>query len=483
MGFFQKFAARMSEPVQDVPFQASWDQLRELAYGGKLPGDTGSEEAAWGFYNTVPELHAGVNTTAAVISRMNYAVFERTETGLRPVKDPRVLTPVIELFDGGVAQVMTADGRLTQVQRMGQGPLIRNMALNYMVPGRMLLIRIGGIWNVYSCDQVSINPGTATTGGTVTIQTLNGANIYRQEDVQIRSLIRPHPQNPSLWDSPVRSLGVTLDTIKVLTGVIRGAGYSRLFWGSILHVSDKFRTPRLNAASAVQYGNDYFTYALNEKMNEQLRDANNAPKPIIVSGPDSAEIKSIKVYDDLPENAEQLMRLMWQRVAVGLDVPAELLTGENMSSHLARWQVEESIVKLHGETTGQEIATALKLLIFDDIWASMGYDPDKFVIKVDASSLSKRPLSNLEKLNLLSGVAELTGMTLRAEDILREFDIYPDALVDAQATKVPPAATPAPNLTGRNRVFNPDTEDTALERGMPDDVSAPTRLQRERIYS
>lgn len=476
MGFFQRFAARMSEPMQPVQtFQASLDQLREMAYGGRLPSDVGSEEAAWRFYDTIPELHFGVNTTANVIARMDYTVFQRTETGLRRVTDPKVLAPVIQTFDGGIARAETTSGELVPVQRMGQGPLIRSMALNYMVPGRMFLVRIAGIWNVYSVDQLSINPGLPNgEGGTVAVETFNGTKTFHAKDVKIRAYTHPHPKNPALWDSPVRALGTTLDTIHVLTNVIRSAGYSRLFWGSILHVSDKFRTPRLNPAAAVQYGNDYFTYMLNEKMKEVLGNINTVPTPIIVSGPDSAEIKSISVYDDLPANAEALMRLMWQRVAVGLDVPAELLTGENMSSHLSRWQVEESIVKLHGETTGAEIAWALKLLIFDEIWEALGYDPSQFIIKVDASALTRRPLSNLEKLNLFNSVAELTGKTLPARDMLREFDIYPDVLVDSEMAK--PTAVPP-----RSRAFSPEVEDTALERGMPDDVSRPTQLLAERL--
>ncbi len=477
MGFFERFAARMSEPVPHAQdFQASLEQLREMAYGGRLPTDVGSEEAGWKFYDTIPELHFGVNTTSNVVARMEFNVFQRTETGLRRVVDPKVLAPVIEVFDGGIATATTAGGELVPIQRMGQGPLIRNMALNWMVPGRMFLVRIAGIWNVYSVDQLSINPGDKDGhGGTVAVETVNGSKIFRAEDVAIRPLVRSHPKNPTLCDSPVRALGVTLDTIHVLTNVIRSAGYSRLFWGSILHVSDKFRTPRLNPAAAVQYGNDYFTYMLNEKMKEVLGNINTVPTPIIVSGPDSAEIKSISVYDDLPENAESLMRLMWQRVAVGLDVPAELLTGENMSSHLSRWQVEEAIVKLHGETTGAELGTALKLLIFDDIWAEMGYDPSDFVIKPDASALARRPLSNLEKINLFNSVAELTGKTLTARDLFREFDIYPGVLVDSDMAK--PAAT----VNSRNRMFTPEVEDNALARGMPDDVSTPTRLMAERI--
>lgn len=445
-----------------------------MAYGGQLPGDTGSEEAAWRFYDSIPELHFGVNTTANVIARMEYNVFQRTESGLRQVKDLEVIKPVRDVFDGGVANVETNGGKLVQVQRMGQGPLIRNMALNWMVPGRMLLVRIAGIWNVYSVDQVTINPGSNGAGGSVVIETNSGSDVFDADDVVIRALVRPHPKNPNLWDSPVRALGTTLDTIHVLTNVIRSAGYSRLFWGSILHVSDKFRTPRLNAASAVQYGNDYFTYALNEKMKEVLQNINTVPAPIVVSGPDSAQIKSISVYDDLPANAEMLMRLMWQRVAVGLDVPAELLTGENMSSHLSRWQVEEAIVKLHGETTGADLATALKLLIFDPIWEAKGYDSSLFVIKPDASALTHRPLSNLEKINLFNSVAELTGKTFTARDMFREFGIYPDILIDSQATN--PSSPPA-----RSRMFGPEVEDTALERGMPDDVSIPTRLLRERL--
>lgn len=483
MGIFDRIAARMNEPIEHVEefanrsyFDgASLDNLRQVAYGGKLPSDVGSEEAAWRFYDSIPELHFGVNTTANVIARMDYTVFQRTETGLRRVVDPKVLAPVTQVFDGGIASAEDVAGELCPIQRMGQGPLIRAMALNYMVPGRMFLVRIAGIWNVYSVDQLSINPGKDDgTGGTVTVETFNGSKTFRSEDVKIRVYTHAHPKNPALWDSPVRALGTTLDTISVLTNVIRSAGYSRLFWGSILHVSDKFRTPRLNPAAAVQYGNDYFTYMLNEKMKEVLKDTNTVPTPIIVSGPDTAEIKSINVYDDLPANAESLMRLMWQRVAVGLDVPAELLTGENMSSHLSRWQVEEAIVKLHGETTGAEIAWALKLLIFDEIWSELGYDASQFIIKVDAGALTRRPLSNLEKINLFNSVAELTGKTLTARDLLREFDIYPDVLVDAETTKttaVPP----------RNRMFNPEVESSAFERGMPDDVSNPTRLMAERI--
>lgn len=482
MGYFERFAARMSEPVEHVQTfarrnyydGAGLEKLQQIAYGGTLPSDVGSEEAAWRFYDTIPELHFGVNTTANVIARMDYKVFERTADGLKLVRDPLILAPVVQLFDGGIATAVTTSGELVPLQRMGQGPLIRTMALNWMVPGRMFLVQLAGIWNVYSVDQISINPGKPDgTGATVSLETVGGSKTFHGHDVKIRPLTRPHPKNPALSDSPVRSLGTTLDTITVLTNVIRSAGYSRLFWGSILHVSDKFRTPRLGAAAAVQYGNDYLLYALNEKMKESS-DGTKVPAPILLSGPDSADIKKIRVYDDLPADAEQLMRLMWQRVAVGLDVPAELLTGENMSSHLSRWQVEEAIVNLHGQTSGQDLATGLKLLILDEAWANMGLEPSRFVLKVDAAGLTQRPLSNLEKLNLFASLAELTGMTLPAEALMNEFGVYPEILV-------PALSATAPTATGRNRMSSPDVEDGAMERGMPDDVSGPTRRLAERL--
>jgi len=81
-----------------------------------------------------------------------------------------------------------------------------------------------------------------------------------------------------------------------------------------------------------------------------------------------------------------------RRLALGLDLPPEILLGQGSTNHWGAWQIEESVIKLQIEPLLARIADALtKGYLRPALKAAGIKDPEKYTFWFDTSPLAIRP--------------------------------------------------------------------------------------------
>lgn len=162
-------------------------------------------------------------------------------------------------------------------------------------------------------------------------------------------------------------------------------------------------------------------------------DSPAAQIPVIVQVPGEyiEKINKIDFWSKLDEKAIEIRDRAIRRIALGMDMPPEVLEGTADLNHWSSWQVEEAAIKSHTEPLLAVIASALSVGILRPLLAAEPYNiPQeelrKYAIGVDTSRLRLRPNRSKEALDL-----NQAGL-LSDEATLRENGFEPDDGMDPQ---------------------------------------------------
>ena len=142
----------------------------------------------------------------------------------------------------------------------------------------------------------------------------------------------------------------------------------------------------------------------------------SATVPIVAMVPTESLGKNehLKFWSDLDDKVVEMRDAAIKRLALGLDVPPEVLLGVADANHWNAWLSEESAVKAHLEPRLAIIAYALtqhylRAAIMDQV-----PDPENYFVIADTSSIRLRPNRSQEAIELYN-IGELSGPALRRE--------------------------------------------------------------------
>ncbi|MFF9265856.1 hypothetical protein [Streptomyces longwoodensis] len=404
---------------------------------------------AWDLYDTVTELRFGVSWIANACSRARLYVglvdqdgsSEPTPVDLTPDKqtgavdlDAQQAVAVLDELGGG---------------QLGQAEMLRRLAIHLNVPGESYLIGFddptgqadgygqdvtnvvvgddgeeGRRWLVCSADELQ------STGAGLKIVSPDMPNEYIEIDPEQSTILRiwrPHPRVGYNADSPLLALRQPLRELVDLSAHITATAESRLAGAGVLFVPDELTTPSPEQSEGANpLHPDPFTAALIEAMAAPLknRDSASAVVPLVVRGPaeKGKELKHISFSTPLDENVQELRESAIRRVATGMDMPPEVLTGLGDSNHWSAWQVEESAIKLHIEPLLGLICDSLTTNLLRPALKALGVSGwQKYAIWYDTSDLSLRPnrapeAMDAHKLGLISDEAARRELGFGDED-------------------------------------------------------------------
>ncbi len=377
---------------------------------------------AWEMYDAVGELHAACNWLAHSLSRCKLYVGElpddRTEGDPTPTADELAQVPLDELF-GGTA---------------GHPQMLSRFAVHLTVPGESYLIGLDLDAPAPTADDTGEQvgqPSPIAPDGTAVIEqvqrrwlvasteefdTNNGKlsvrlpDSDRQVEVDLgRSTVirlwRPHARRAWEADSPARACLGALRELVTTSARITADLESRLAGAGILimpaSASVARSTPTEGAAGdlgaddeSLSDDPDYAT--LIEAMVTPIgdRDSASAVVPILIRVDDAAvdKVRHISLSTNLDANVLALREAAIRRLALGLDVPPEVLLGMTDANHWTGWQIEESAVKLSVEPILTMIVNALTENYLRPAHRALGVaNPERFVIWYDVSELVLRP--------------------------------------------------------------------------------------------
>ncbi|MEU3220032.1 hypothetical protein [Streptomyces sp. NPDC006971] len=429
------------------------DQVRSVVGKGQE-----WQAQAWDFYRTVSELKSGVRWAANGCSRARLYIGRVDPDGsssptpvdaqaedLSPDLVARLLAPLEELAGG----------------QLGQSEMLRRFSVHLDIPGESYLVGFDDPtsgdrrWLVCSPSEVT----SAGGGGTIRVQLPESQSARVElslDDCTLIRLWRPDDEYAYLPDSPLNGLQDPLRELRGLTSHVLATVDSRLAGAGMGVMSDDVvpaSPQQTDGANPVH--SDPVTAALIEAMAASLRDRDSASAlvPLLLRVPGSVKDKFEwhSFATELDSNLLPLREAAIKRLAIGLDMPPEVLTGLADTNHWNAWIISDDSIKLHLEPKLGLIAEALTDRYFRPAWEALGVpDPEAWACWYDTSDLKQRPnrapeAAEAHARGAISDAAYLRELGFSAEDMPDEDEQRRRLLIQLATTnpQLAPAALEA----------------------------------------
>lgn len=381
------------------------------------------QDRCWDFYDTIGEYRYGCDWVGSMLSRAKLYV----------AKDGHA----IETQNGQIAGYM--DSLFGGPDAQGQ--MLREIGVHFTVAGELYLIgtTVDGVdhWQVVASTELTTRSGQYYVSGKP-VNSIGKPFVMR--------LWRPHPRRALQANSPSRAVLPVLAELDVLTKRVFAEIDSRLAGAGILFVPSSLSLPAAVTGTTadgkpVSMGPgssnvDVLMNALQTAMTSAIEDQADpaALVPILVGADTDSIERGVKLqtfWSELDGVSIELRTEAIRRLALGLDMPPEVLTGTADLTHWNAWQLEESGIKAHIEPTLALITESLTqgylypLLVGDAGMA--GADAERYTIEADTSELRLRPNRSKEAIELWNDKA------ISTRTMLREVGFDPDNdMPDAQ---------------------------------------------------
>lgn len=326
------------------------------------------------------------------------------------------------------------------------------------------------------------------------------------ENPLVRRMWRPHPRRFDEPDSPSRAVLPILAEIDGLTKHVAAQIDSRLAGAGLLLLPQEITFPGTptsegegeDKVEGMDQSLNGFLQVLMEAMVQPIEDRADpsALVPLLLQMP-ADQIKAVthlKFWSELDQHAIELRTEAIRRLALGLDMPPEALTGTAEMNHWGAWQMEEAAIKSHTEPLLHVILSSLTTGFLRPYLIGGGVpDPETYEITADTSGMRLRPNRSKEAIELYDR-GELSAEAARRENGFEDADAMKDdervawlrkkvatgsttpdivlaALVEAGvlpreisrlSDAKPVEARPTPSLEEHPRRQEPDTIDDAV---------------------
>lgn len=392
---------------------------REALTSALRPKPTATSEwqaIAWDHYDTCGELRFACEWLGNSLSRV------RLFAGRVKDKDSEP-EPLADTDPASVMMAALCGGQ------DGQSEMMKRFGPHMTVPGESFLVGWDDPdtkrqeWATLCGDEIE----ESTSSNAVVIQWL-GQRKELPEDALIIRFWRPHPRKSWEANSPVRGLETILTELYKLTQHVAAQADSRLAGAGLLVLPLETTFPKPPSAEteqssdedpqqAAQDGLEGFMRTLTHAMVKPIedRDSSSAVVPVVIQAPGDQikNVRHISFSTPLSQEAMTLRQEAIRRLAAGLDMPAEILTGLGQSNHWTAWQIDEGSVKTHIEPIVQIICNALTVCYLRPMLDEDVNDSD-LVVWYDASELKQRPDRSAIAKDLYE-LGELSGAALRRE--------------------------------------------------------------------
>lgn len=394
---------RSQEPELKVPNGFLASAVRLPTASRNMAGRSeGWQSDAWNYWETVGELRYVSTWIGNVLSRARLTCAHREGRMLVPLAKGPGAEAMEELYGGPQGQAEMLQGLGVHMTVAGEA-YITNRAKNDQ-------------WNTLASGKVTQQGGKSPILK-ADFGLEGGAQPLGKDDLVIR-VWTPHPRDPSRPDSPVRSNLSTLAQIVGYDAHIAAQISSRLSGAGILFMSNEVQFPAPANMDPAASQAEIFMALLGEAMMTPKADPSSpaATVPLVAMVPTESLGKNehLKFWSDLDEKVVEMRDAAIKRLALGLDVPPEVLLGVADANHWNAWLSEESAVKAHLEPRLAIIAYALTEMYLRPAITGLVDDPENHFVIADTSSIRLRPNRSQEAIELYN-LGELSGPALRRE--------------------------------------------------------------------
>lgn len=362
----------------------------------------GWQDKAWEFYDLIGEYRYAVDWVGNMISK---ASLHLTRSGQR-VSDGQGVDYVYSLFGGPEAQ----------------SQILREIGVHLTVAGELYVVgttkKDVEEWRCVAATELTTRGGNYYASSKV---------ITSDSEVLVIRVWRPHPRRWHDATSPSRAVLPVLAELDALTKRIFAEIDSRLAGAGVFFVPSQMDLPtstNRNEDGTTSPGQSLassFQRDLQDAMMTAVQDQEDASAmvPIVVAAPGEhiGNAKHITFWSDLNEKAPDLRNEAIRRLALGLDMPPDVLTGAADVNHWNMWAVEEGAIKAHAEPLLALVCESFTEGYLRPLLIADGMDPDEaaeYSIEADTSMLRLRPNRSAEAFELYDRM-QIDGAALRRE--------------------------------------------------------------------
>lgn len=344
------------------------------------------QNAAWNWFDSIGEYRYSVNWVGNLLSKASLVIHKDGA----PTEVPAALDAMASLFGGPE----------------GQTEMLRLLGIHFTVAGEAYLVGVNDVENDQEDDWMIV-AGTE-------IKRTPGSNRFMihgdpyDEPLVIR-LWRAHPRTAKFADAPSRAVITILSEIDQLTKHVSAQVDSRLAGAGILLLPSEITfasTPTEDGATAAASAETFLGTLMDTMATAiQNREDASALVPIILqaAGEHLDKIKHLTFWSELDKQAIELRAEAIRRLALGMDMPPEILTGTADMNHWGSWQVEEASIKAHTEPLLGVIVSALNTGYLYPLLMADGMSREEartFSIVADTSKMRLRPNRSAEAIEL-----------------------------------------------------------------------------------
>jgi len=340
MAWWARKASTASDLGRATAVVASAARLRYDAAGSsrKISRQEWQTEA-WHHYEECGELAYVVDLIAKAMSRARLYITRLDERG-DPVESPDTApAEVNDAFLGGPAR---------------QKELLHEVGIQLGVPGECYLIGESerddtGAATDREPGRIASNEELVERGGVFVLDQGDGARELPADETVIVRIWVPSPRKHAQPRSQVRASRRVLRLIERLSQYVQSQIDSRLAGAGVLLLPNELSFVAAESEENPADGVSSFLAALTEAMTTAVKDRDSvaALVPIVVQGPaehlDKARLLSFAT--DLSAAVPNLLDGAIRRLALGLDVPPEVLLGMADTNHWSAWQLDEATIK------------------------------------------------------------------------------------------------------------------------------------------
>jgi hypothetical protein len=364
----------------------------------------GWQNEAWRFFDIIGEFRYAATWVGNLISK---ATLYATHDG-EPSTDELVAEAVANLYGG----------------TEGQTEMLRKFGVHLTVAGEAYLVAYD---DKTSSDWEVLDSSAIQKSG-------DGFRIGNEDfgDILVVRVWRPHPRDVKAADAPSRAVLPVLSELETLTKRVAAQSDSRLTGNGILFLPSEISFPGAptqlnvgdppNANNIIQSNADSVATLLMKVAEKAIEDPSSAAAmlPLIFTAPGELIEKAhhLTFWSDFDEALPDLRAEAIKRIALGMDMPPEVLLGTADMNHWNAWQLEEAAIKAHTEPFLQMIVDALAEGYLRPWLEENGMDEEEaghYGIGADTSKLRLRPNRSKEAIELYDR-AELSGEALLREN-------------------------------------------------------------------
>lgn len=396
-------------------------------------------------YNQVPELRYGIYWIASSCSRAKLVVAKNpTGESTEPVpvdRDDPAWAPLAELAPTEPEQAM-------------------------MIYRIVTLMKLLGRWRLVGFDTdegtrqwiVASEYDYRESGDGVWVHdSVTGRNLELPRD-QVWSIpmYMPHPIRSVEPDAPTRSLIGTLHELIDLSGHVQTAAKSRLAGAGLLLVPNSLTTVTPGQSRGVNPPEgDALMHGLMRTAQTAIRSPNDVSRhlPVMIRGNQEAlqAVRHLTLSTPFDEQVDSLRTSAVRRIATGLDLPPEVLTGMGDLNHWTAWQVESSGNRVNIEPTLSFVSRELTVKFLQPALKSLGFEDyrDYMITFDDAAVQNEANKGDLAlaayELGIISADAARVALGYAADD-------------------APAAGTPTPAISSTQMAEASDVMPSGLTR-------------------